>query len=136
MKLYTDAAVNGDPGQAGVGFVVLDTNRHDQLSLPLPGTWNNHAAEFEAVVQALTWLSKEDLSNTVLFLYTDSKLVADSLKKKYAKKEPFSSYVARILTLLEQVLVYEIQWIPESKNRGADNLAHQGLQQTRQYKHE
>ena len=73
MKLYTDAAVNGDPGQAGVGFVVLDTNRHDQLSLPLPGTWNNHAAEFEAVVQALTWLSKEDLSNTVLFLYTDTR---------------------------------------------------------------
>ena len=128
MKLYTDAAVNGNPGQAGIGFIILEDDKYEQISIPLLGKWDNHTAEFEAVFQSLEWIIQQSLSNTFLFLYTDSKLVADSISKKYAKRAIFSEYVRKILHLLNHFSFYEIQWIPESKNKGADNLARQGLQ--------
>src|SRR5699024_5786598 len=120
LKCYTDAAVNGNPGQGGIGFIIQGQGVYHQIALPLEGEWNNHLAEFEALLQALLWLKEHSYTDTFLFLYTDSKILADSLMKRYARQTAFSDYTEKILTLCESFTYWEIKWIPESQNKGAN----------------
>lgn len=128
MKLFTDAAVNGKDGQAGIGFVFQANEIYEQIARPLEGEWDNHTAEFEAAFQAIEWMQASHFSDSFVFLYTDSKIVAESIQKKYAKNHIFSQYTHKICDLLSTFEFYEVQWIPSSKNKGADHLARQGLQ--------
>ncbi len=130
IRLYTDAAVNGNPGNAGIGLLVLIDDDQIQLPLPLDGKWNNHLAEFKALYEGINWLVDNDYTNELTFCYTDSQIVAQSVKKKYVKDASSNNYLQRILKLMEAFPFISISWIPESKNRGADNLAKQALQKT------
>lgn len=128
IRLYTDAAVKGNPGPAGVGILIVHSNRQTQLALPLNNQWNNHQAEFQSVIKALKWLVKNKYNNEMTFCYTDSQIVAQSVEKQYAKDTCFQKYVAEILDLMTHFSYISIEWIPESQNKGADNLARQALQ--------
>lgn len=128
IKLFTDAAVNGNPGQAGVGILILDQDKQKQITIPLAGNqWNNHEAEFKGLVLGLSWLIEHNKANQMTFAYTDSQIVAQSIEKEYVKDASFQKYLTQILTLMDEFAYINIKWIPESKNRGADNLARQAL---------
>jgi len=128
LKIYTDAAVKGNPGKAGIGFVLIGKERYEQLAFPLEGDqWNNHLAEMEAIKQALSWSVNEQLTDQLLFLYSDSKTAIEAINKKYAKNPQFQIYTEEILSLMEQFPAYVAEWIPEKDNKGADNLARQAL---------
>lgn len=128
IRVYTDAAANGNPGQAGVGILIVTEDNQIQLSPPLSGLWNNHQAEFQAVILGLSWLVENNQTNEMTFCYTDSQIVAQAIDKKYVKDKTFQKYLQDILDLMEHFTYISITWIPESKNRGADNLARQALQ--------
>lgn len=127
LKLYTDAAVKGNPGLAGIGLVLAGNGLHEQLSIPLKGEWNNHEAEWEALYIGIQWLMEHGKTDQLLSIYTDSKIVAESIQKNYAKRDSYKQQLERISPLLEEFPFTEISWIPEKKNKGADNLAKQGL---------
>ncbi|MFC6464567.1 ribonuclease HI family protein [Marinilactibacillus sp. GCM10026970] len=128
LKVYSDAAVNGNPGSAGIGIVITGADMYIQLALPLEGQWDNHTAEFEAIRLAINWLVENDQTHSITQFFTDSQVVARSIEKKYVKSETFKPYLNECLALLESLSYYEINWIPEKQNKGADNLAKQGLQ--------
>ena len=128
IRLYTDAAVAGNPGPAGVGILIVTNNEQKQISIPLVGNWNNHHAEFKAVFLGLSWLIKNNYTDEMVFSYTDSKIVAQSIDKEYAKDPITLKYLTDILELMVEFHFISIEWIPESKNKGADNLARQALQ--------
>jgi len=126
--IYTDTAVNGNPGRAGVGILILKGEDQIQLTTPLSGMWDNHEAEFKAMLDGLTWLVQNDSASELTFGYTDSQIVAQSIEKKYVKDRTFQKYLTEILELMEEFPYISISWLPESENRGADNLARQALQ--------
>lgn len=128
IRLYADAAVNGNPGQAGLGVLILTEKDQYQLTLPLSGQWTNHQAEFQAILHGLSWLVQNDHTSEMAFCYTDSQIVAQSVEKKYVKDKNFQIYLDKILELMEIFPYVSVTWIPESENRGADNLARQALQ--------
>ncbi len=130
IRLYTDAAVNGNPGDAGIGILVLTEEDQIQLPLPLPGKWNNHHAEFKALYEGVKWLVENNYTNELTFCYTDSQIVAQSVEKEYVKDTTSNKYLRQILALMEHFPFISVSWIPESDNRGADNLAKQALQKT------
>src|SRR5699024_1027740 len=99
-----------------------------QLTTPLSGMWDNHEAEFKAMLDGLTWLVQNDSASELTFGYTDSQIVAQSIEKKYVKDRTFQKYLTEILELMEEFPYISISWLPESENRGADNLARQALQ--------
>ena len=66
----------------------------------------------------------------MIFCYTDSQIVAQSVEKKYVKDMSSKKYLDDILKLMEEFPYANVTWIPESENRGADNLAKQALQKT------
>lgn len=128
IRLYADAAVNGDPGQAGLGILILTEKDQYQFTPILSGLWNNHQAEFQAILHGLTWLVQNDHTDEMTFCYTDSQIVAQSVEKKYVKDTTSQKYLKEILELMEEFPYASVTWIPESENRGADNLARQALQ--------
>ena len=130
IKVYTDAAVNGNPGEVGLGVLVLKDGEQMQFKIPVEEKMDNHLAEFTAIDWALGWLLEEGLQEELIFMHTDSKVTADAISKRYTKKEANRIVLKEIQNKLKDFSQLFVKWIPESENRGADQLARQALQQT------
>ena len=128
IKMYTDASTKNNPGPSGVGIVISTEARYEQLSIALENEMSNHEAEFEALLKGLNYLIKHNLTDETLMMYTDCKLVASAVKKNYVKKDLFNVHLTSIQERLTHFPLFFIEWIQESKNKGADNLAKQALQ--------
>ncbi|MCP8848252.1 ribonuclease HI family protein [Latilactobacillus curvatus] len=124
IKLYTDAATRGNPGPSAAGILIVTPERQYQLQAPLPEQ-SNHDAEFSAVILGLEQLANRGLTTKILQINVDSKLVFQSLEKRYAKH--YQAAVDRILALEAPYSMVIHQWIPERQNQGAHHLAQQGL---------
>ena len=90
---------------------------------------DNHRAEFEALLYGLRHLKKHSKQDQLVFCYTDSKLVAESIRKKYTKKAEHKIYLEETLQDLAAFTNFYLEWIPEKENKGADNLAKKALYQ-------
>ena len=86
IKVYTDAAVNGNPGDVGLGILVLKDGEQKPFKIPLEEKMDNHLAEFTAIHWALEWLLEEGMQEELIFMHTDSKVAADAIAKNYTKK--------------------------------------------------
>ena len=130
IKVYTDAAVNGNPGDVGLGVLVLKDGEQLPFKISVGEKMDNHLAEFTAINWALGWLLEEGLQEELIFMHTDSKVTADAISKRYTKKEANRIVLKEIQNKLKDFSQLFVKWIPESENRGADQLARQALQQT------
>ena len=130
IKVYTDAAVNGNPGDVGVGVLVLKDGEQKPFKISVEEKMDNHLAEFTAIDWALGWLLEEGVQEELIFMHTDSKVTADAIEKNYTKKESNRIVLKEIQKKLKHFPQLFVKWIPESENKGADQLARQALQQT------
>ena len=130
IKVYTDAAVNGNPGDVGLGVLVLKDGEQKPFKISVEEKMDNHLAEFTAIDWALGWLLEEGCQEELIFMHTDSKVTADAISKRYTKKEANRIVLKEIQNKLKDFSQLFVKWIPESENRGADQLARQALQQT------
>jgi len=80
VDIYTDGACKGNPGPGGYGTILVFGSIEKELSGGDPDTTNNRM-ELMAVIAGFEVL-KEPCDVT---LYTDSKYVADSILKGWAK---------------------------------------------------
>lgn len=130
IKVFTDAAVNGNPGDVGLGVLVLKDGEQIPFKISIEDKMDNHLAEFTAINWALGWLLEEGVQEELIFMHTDSKVTADAISKRYTKKESNRIILKEIQNKLKDFSQLFVKWIPESENRGADQLARQALQQT------
>ena len=130
IKVYTDAAVNGNPGDVGLGVLVLKDGEQKPFKISVEEKMDNHLAEFTAINWALGWLLEEGYQEELIFMHTDSKVTADAISKRYTKKEANRIVLKEIQNKLKDFSQLFVKWIPESEIRGADQLARQALQQT------
>ena len=130
IKVFTDAAVNGNPGDVGLGVLVLKDGEQLPFKISVEEKMDNHLAEFTAINWALGWLLEEGLQEELIFMHTDSKVTADAISKRYTKKEANRIVLKEIQNKLKDFSQLFVKWIPESENKGADQLARQALQQT------
>ncbi|MGC6767869.1 ribonuclease HI family protein [Enterococcus sp. LJL51] len=129
LRIYVDAATKGNPGPSGGGIVVTGEQIHEQLHFSL-GECSNHEAEFKILILALEWLINHQFTTTSIFLHSDSKTVVQTIDKNYTGNPVFQPYLKRFQQLESHFTLLLIQWIPENKNKGADNLARQALQKS------
>ena len=129
IKVFTDASVNGNPGDVGLGVLVLKDGEQLPFKISVEEKMDNHLAEFTAIHWALEWLLKEGMQEELIFMHTDSKVAADAIAKNYTKKEANRLVLKEIHQTLKHFPQLFVKWIPESENRGADQLARQALQQ-------
>ena len=130
IKVFTDAAVNGNPGDVGLGVLVLKDGEQMPFKISVEEKMDNHLAEFTAINWALGWLLEEGYQEELIFMHTDSKVTADAISKRYTKKESNRIILKEIQNKLKDFSQLFVKWIPESENKGADQLARQALQQT------
>lgn len=127
IKIFIDAATNQTTNTSAGGMLFLRNGQQLQKHVPLLAKTNNEA-EFEMMVKTLEFLISEDFQTETIFIYTDSKIVMESLHKGYAKDSRFKVHLEVILTLSHEFPSLFIEWIEEKNNKGADNLARQALQ--------
>ena len=127
IKIYIDAATNQSTQKSAGGMLLLNDGQQIQKHHPLNAKTNNEA-EFEMLVKTLEVLIEDNRQSETIFIYTDSRIVIESIKKEYAKDERFKVHLNNILQLRTQFSALFIEWIEEKNNKGADNLARQALQ--------
>lgn len=127
LKVYIDAATKGNPGPSGGGLMITGDKGYLQKSFPL-GVLSNHQAEFAMFIEALEFIKEQGWQEETIFCYTDSKVLASTIEKNHTKNQDFAPYLLTFQRMEANFPLLIIQWLPESQNKGADNLARQGLQ--------
>ena len=135
LIVYTDGGSRGNPGPAAAAFIIADSSgRPIKQSGVYLGVTTNNQAEYQAVLQALTWISQNQItySSEKIDFYLDSELVARQLSGQYKIKSkeliPLALRVKNIQNLLSsqniQIAFYSI---PRELNKSADRLVNQTL---------
>ncbi|KAF1296051.1 ribonuclease HI [Enterococcus sp. JM4C] len=127
IKVFIDASTKGNPGPSGGGLMITSEEIYKQYTYAF-SELTNHQAEFEILLTALHVLLEEEWQDETITIYSDSKVVVQTIDKNYTGNPLFVPYLEQFQALAEQFSLLLIQWIPEGKNKGADNLARQGLQ--------
>lgn len=127
IKSYIDAATKGNPGISGGGILLVGEGIHEQHAFPLP-TLTNHQAEFATFLALLELLLDKNYQKETIMVYSDSKILVQTVDKNFTGNPDFLPFFQEIQQLLPHFSLLILQWIPENQNKGADNLARQGLQ--------
>ncbi len=128
ISIFTDGGALGNPGPAASAFVVYEDAKIIHQSAARIGSTTNNVAEYQAVIEALSWL-KENLKIfnsqfSILNFYSDSQLIVQQLNGFYKIKDAKLRLLVIRVKSLEQGIKGRIyyQHIPREKNTLADSL--------------
>ena len=127
MTLFVDGASRGNPGPSGVGIVLYDGGRRIIRSFgKYIGETTNNVAEYTALLYGLQ--EALQLQAGSLRVHTNSELLARQLQGRYKVKEPHLKLLRdQIHHLIPALCSFTIHHIPREKNREADRLANQAI---------
>ena len=131
--IYTDGGSRGNPGPAALGVVICDQNGQvlKKYGQCLDEATNNEA-EYQAVIYALKKVKllfgKQKAKQTTLEIRGDSELVVQQLNHQYKLKEPhIQQLFIKVWNLMMDYARVEFKHIPREKNKEADQLVNQAL---------
>ncbi|MGF3115260.1 ribonuclease HI family protein [Facklamia sp. P12937] len=128
MWIQIDAAFDPKTKEAGLAFLVFNGEKVATFKFYINECLDNHQAEFFALRLAMQWIKQEKLKTDQLIqIKTDSKIVFQSIEKRFAKKDYFSKLLKDILFEMDYYPLLFLKWIPEKENRAADQAAKQAL---------
>lgn len=125
LTLYTDGGARGNPGPAGCGVVVYDSQNRiiGEYTKFLERATNNQA-EYEALVLGLQ--KAKGLKAKEIDCYSDSQLIVEQLNQRYKIKNPeLGSLFIKIWNLSQCFKKVSFRHIPREKNKLADKLVNQ-----------
>ncbi|MBI1833718.1 MAG: ribonuclease HI family protein [Candidatus Andersenbacteria bacterium] len=125
-KLFTDGGARGNPGPAGIGYV-LDIEGKDALERgEYIGETTNNQAEYKALIAGLTLAQSEEVSELHCFL--DSELVVKQMNGQYRVKhvdmKPLHKEAKRIAADFTKITFAHVL---RSKNEKADFLVNKAI---------
>lgn len=132
--INTDGGARGNPGPAGIGFVIADESGKVLRKIGKRiGQTTNNIAEYEALVEALTELKKivpkgeRDASHIEVRM--DSELVVKQLNGEYQiKEEPLQLKFVKIWNLrVAEFPNISFVHVPREENSVADALVNQAI---------
>ena len=87
VRLYTDGACSGNPGPAGIGFVVLADDDQELAAVgEAIGHATNNIAEYTALIRGLAHCA--ELGATHVDVISDSELMVRQMTGRYRVKNP------------------------------------------------
>jgi ribonuclease HI len=120
IEVYIDGASAGNPGPSGAGIFIKYDGRVEKFSIPL-GEMDNHAAEFNALIQALEICVKNNYK--AVSFRTDSQAVNRAIEKEYVKNKIYAPLLEKALELSKELDLFFMKWVPSNENKTADELA-------------
>lgn len=124
--LYCDGGARGNPGPAGIGFVLhlpeaLTIQRGEYI-----GEVTNNVAEYRALIAGLTRAQQAAVTELKVFL--DSELVVHQMRGDYRVKDAkLKPLFAEAQFLAAQFRPITFQHIPRKKNAVADQLVNEAI---------
>ncbi len=132
LIVYTDGSSRGNPGPAGIGIAVFIKGENQaliEISKDI-GITTNNVAEYEAVIQALVWLRKNEYTEAVIKL--DSELIYRHITGEYKiRARHLRAQLTRIRNLLHEEQGVGFVLIPREENERANRLAQQASKKKR-----
>jgi broad specificity phosphatase PhoE/ribonuclease HI len=127
VVVEADGGSRGNPGPAGWGAVVRDTDGQTLLErYGSLGTTTNNVAEYTGLIEALA--AALELSATTVDVRMDSKLVIEQMSGRWQIKNPgLRPLAARAAALAGRFESVTYEWIPRERNRAADALANRAM---------
>lgn len=128
LHLFTDGGSRGNPGQAGVGCVLIDPLKGKILREygEAIGVVTNNIAEYQALITGLK-IAKEYRPNH-LICHLDSELVVKQLNGEYrVKMQSFQPLIEEIMDLKTNFPTLTFIYIPRDQNTRADALVNKVL---------
>lgn len=123
--LYCDGGSSGNPGESGIGVVLIYDTSKLELSEHI-GIATNNIAEYTALIRGLTKAKELNIEKIAIFL--DSELLVRQIKGIYkVKNEKLSQLYQKTVSLLSSFSAYTIDHIPREENKEADKLAKKAI---------
>lgn len=133
ITIYIDGGARGNPGPAALGAVIKNKKegRLKQYSQYL-GQATNNEAEYQALIFALkkakALFGKEKIKSTTLDVFSDSQLLVNQMTGRYKIMEPhIQKLFLEAWNLKIDCGQVNFQAIPREKNKEADSLVNQAL---------
>lgn len=127
LSLYTDGASRGNPGEAGAGFVVYDSEDQEIAGEGVYlGKCTNNLAEYQALVHGIKLAAQFTPGH--LDLYLDSQLIVRQVLGEYKVKNlQLKPLFQQVMGLLAPLPSWRIYHVRRELNKRADELANQGI---------
>lgn len=128
LKIYIDGASKGNPGEAGAGILITDSEgrRLVQFGRYL-GHQTNNQAEYWALLLGLREAKR--LGGKSIEIFTDSELLERQVRGLYRVKALNLKGLHRaVVQDLERFKSVKIESVPREQNKEADRLANQAIQ--------
>lgn len=132
VKVYTDGASRGNPGESGIGIIIYDETGNKLKSWnEYTGKLTNNQAEYLALLKSLELLKELSATNKIDFIefFADSQLMVRQMNLEYKVKDaglkPLFEKAQKEINLLK--IPYKITHIERALNKEADKLANQGI---------
>jgi ribonuclease HI len=126
-RLYTDGASRGNPGKGGAGAILYDeageavSRRKHYL-----GVCTNNTAEYKGLILGLEAALRHGCRR--LHIFMDSELLVRQINGSYrVKNENLKPLMAEVKRLLSFFDGYVVEHIERSKNKAADQLANEAI---------
>ena len=127
MIVWTDGAARGNPGPAGIGVQVTDTegNVLAEIAEGL-GVATNNVAEYTAAIRGLERAAEPHARDVLR--RSDSRLIVEQLAGRYKVKNPrLQELHARARMLAAGLPRVRYEHVPRERNTEADRLANAGV---------
>ena len=125
-EVYVDGASRGNPGESGIGVLIIRPDGSRKEIREYIGRGTNNEAEYKALITALGHLLAEEISEAKV--NTDSQLVANQMNGLWKVKDPklriLHSEAKKFASLLATL---EIEYVPRENNAEADALANEAI---------
>lgn len=124
--LHTDGGARGNPGPAGIGFVLKKNDKVVAEGGEYIGEATNNVAEYQAILAGLRLAKKEGVKEVACFL--DSLLVVEQLKRNYKVKDPkLGVLFVNVWNLIQEFKKVTFQHIRREENAHADRLVNEAI---------
>lgn len=125
--IYIDGASSGNPGESGAGIVIFDDMGNPVIKKGIYlGKMTNNMAEYEALCHALQMADEMAFNN--IHVYTDSLLLANQIGGKYkVKNSTLKGYIKTAKGFIDNLIGFELTYIPREENGLADRLARDAI---------
>ncbi|MFQ3549685.1 MAG: ribonuclease HI family protein [Armatimonadota bacterium] len=128
IKIFSDGASSGNPGDAGIGVVLLDEKDETIKEVcSYIGKATNNEAEYRALIRGLREAAKLNIPK--IEVYTDSELMAKQINGEYrVKSEQLKPLFDLVIDYLRLFPSYKVEHVIREKNKRADELAKMAIQ--------
>ena len=132
--MFFDGASKGNPGKAGCGAVINETNQNNQIiwkGHKYLGISTNNVAEYNGLILGLEEAKRLNINE--LIIKGDSKLVIEQMKGNYKVNAPHLIPLYKRAKELEpkaelkEALKVSYEYIPRKENAIADQLANDAI---------